>query len=351
MNQARSVAGDYDFHPLPFLGNRHVQTVLGFWLRRFLPPPPARSHVLPLPDGGAVVLHDTLPPRWQPGEGVAVLVHGLGGSHASPIVCSLALRLAAAGLRVVRLDLPGAGKALTLSRRGYNGGASADVRAALEEIHRRCPHSPLLLAGISLGGNIVLKLAGEAADQAIPGLSRVAALGPPIDLGRCAALLARPHNRFYEQRFVRELSTAARRRQQLFPDLPPLRLPARLSLRLFDELYTAPRGGFASADDYYHKCSAFSLIPCIAVPALILTARDDPFVAVEPFEELTAPPGVEVHIVPRGGHLGFLGRDGAGGIHWAEEAMARWLLADSPRPLGREARSSSPPPLGERGRG
>src|SRR5207245_750548 len=96
-------------------------------------------------------------------------------------------------------------------------------------------------------------------------------------------------------------------------------------LWLFDDLYTAPQGGFAGALDYYRRASSLPLIPSIPVPTLILTARDDPFVAIESFETLRAGSHVDVQIAPGGGHLGFLGWDGAGGIRWAERRLADWL--------------------------
>jgi predicted alpha/beta-fold hydrolase len=185
--------------------------------------------------------------------------------------------------------------------------------------------------GFSLGGNVALKLAGEAADHPVPGLARVGAVGPPIDLERCAALLGERRNRFYENFFLRDLVAAARKRQRLFPDLPPLRLPRPFTLRGFDDLYTAPRACFAGVLDYYRRASAFPLVGRIRVPTLILTARDDPFIAVAPFEELAPPPGVSLCILPRGGHLGFLGRDGAGGIRWAERRVLDWVLSSVPR--------------------
>ncbi len=79
------------------------------------------------------------------------------------------------------------------------------------------------------------------------------ALNPPIDLYRCAALIALPRNRIYNQYFTSLIVREAQRRQQFFPDLPPLRFPRRMSIRLFDDLYTAPRGGFADALDYYRR--------------------------------------------------------------------------------------------------
>jgi predicted alpha/beta-fold hydrolase len=314
-----------DFRPLPFLGNPHLQTLLGTWLAG----PPlgfaSREHFVRLPDGDRLVLHDSLPAGWLPGGCIALLVHGLGGSHRSGHLQRLAARLLRRGLRVVRLDLRGCGRGLALARRAYHGGCSDDVRAAAAEVHTWSPRSPLLLAGVSLGGNIVLKLAGEARARPVPGLARVAALAPPIDMERCAELLAGPRNRLYERHFVRQLVNQVERRRRLIPGLTLPRWPRPLTLRRFDDLVTAPPWGFADALDYYRRASSLPVVPDIAVPTLIVTARDDPFIAVEPFEALQAPGHVRVEVLPRGGHVGFLGWDGAGGFRWAERRIADWL--------------------------
>jgi predicted alpha/beta-fold hydrolase len=315
-----------DFRPLPLLGNPHVQTLLGHLLRGRQDLRDSREHVLRLPDGDAVVLYDAVPAAWRPGGPVAVLVHGLGGSHDSHQVVRLGGVLYEHGTRVVRLDQRGAGKSLALSRLFYHGGRSGDVRAALAEVHRWSPDSPITLVGLSLGGNVVLKLAGEAAERPVPGLGRVAALAPPIDLGRCAALLGQRRNRIYANFFLREMTAHARQRQRYFPDLPALNFPRRMTIRLFDDLYTAPRCGFDDAEDYYRRSSSLPLIGRIRVPALILTAKDDPFIAAEPFGELKPPSHIEVRVLSHGGHLGFLGWDGAGGIRWAERRIVEWLL-------------------------
>ena len=99
-----------------------------------------------------------------------------------------------------------------------------------------------------------------------------------------------------------------------------------MSLRQFDDIYTAPRWGYADALDYYGKASALPWIPAIRVPTFILTARDDPFVAVEPFDALPTLPSIEVLISAHGGHMGFLGSDGNGGIRWAEAQVVNWLI-------------------------
>ena len=317
----------HDFRPLPLLRNPHVQTLLGhLW-----PCPkwshPVRRHVVRVADGDAVTLYDTAPPGWSPGGPIALIVHGLTGSHRSAQVQRLATYLLPQGWRVVRMDLRGAKPSIELSRGTYHAGRSDDIRAAVETVHAWSPTSPITAVGFSLGGNLVLKLGGEAADRPVPGLTRIGALAPPIDLESCAALIARPPNRLYDSYFVRELIQEAHLRQHHFPDLPPLRFPRRMTIRLFDDLYTAPRCGFADALDYYRQASAYRLVPRIQLPTFILTARDDPFIAVEPFEELRPPANVALRIVPHGGHLGFLGWDGAGGYRWAERRIAEWIAS------------------------
>jgi predicted alpha/beta-fold hydrolase len=302
-----------------------VQTLLGTLFRGSLPPlPTAERHIL-LADGDRLAIFDSMPGCWQPGERMALVVHGLGGSHRSGYAQRMAARLLTRGVRVVRMDLRGAGRGVALARRSYNAACSEDVRAVLEEMHRQSPASPLLLIGFSLGGNIVLKLAGEAAERQVAGLARVAVVAPPMDLEGCAARLARPHNRLYDRFFVHGLTAQVRRQQRFFPEIRRIRFPRRMTLRAFDELYTAPRGGFADALDYYRKASALSLVPRIRVPTFLLTARDDPFIPAEPFEALPRHSLVEVQVVPRGGHLGFVGPDGAGGIRWAEQRVAAWI--------------------------
>jgi predicted alpha/beta-fold hydrolase len=314
-----------DFRPLPLLGNPHVQTLLAFCLSGPRLDHPTQERTVALPDGDRLALHDSVPAGWRPGGRVAVVVHGLGGSHRSGHVMRQAVMLLREGVRVVRLDLRTAGSGIALARRTYHAGCSADVRAALAEVHGWSPSSPVVLVGQSLGGNVALKLAGEAADDPVPGLAAVVAVGPPIDLAACAALMAQARNVVYEQFFVRSLVAHLHRHRRFFPDLTLPRFPRLVTLRLFDELYTAPYHGFADAADYHRSASAKPFLPRIAVPTLVLTARDDPFIAVEPFESLRVPSHVEVRILERGGHLGFLGRDGSGGIRWFERYAASWV--------------------------
>jgi predicted alpha/beta-fold hydrolase len=313
------------FHPAPLLKNAHLQTVLGTILSG---PPlgaPVRTHHVGLPDGDRIVLHENVPEAWLPGSPLALLVHGLGGCHLSGYMQRVARMLLLRGWKVFRMDLRGTGSGLALARKPYHGGCSDDLRAAVDSVVADNSGSPLTVIGFSLGGNIALKMAGEAADRPLPALAAVAALSPPIDLERCAELIGLPRNRLYERYFLKGLMAAVRRRQQLFPEEKVIRFPRRLTMKIFDDLYTAPRVGFRDSTDYYRRAASMPWIPRIRVPAFLLTARDDPFIAVKPFEALTAPSHIKIRIVQRGGHLGFIGLSAGRLARWAEERIVEWV--------------------------
>lgn len=316
---------DRAFRPLPFLSNRHVQTVLAMWVKRGRFHVPTVRHIVDLADGDKLVVHENKPQRWAQGDAVVIVVHGLTGSHASGGVVLQAMRLFQLGVRTFRVDLRGAGSGFALARKLYNAGCSEDLRAVVELVAKLAPGSPIALVGTSLGGNVVLKLAGESAHHPVPQLSRVAALNPPVDLAACTALIAERRNRAYEAHFVSDLVRNVERLRRIRGEPAPS-FPRRVSLQTFDNMYTAPRNGYVDADDYYARCSSAAFIAKADVPTLIVTARDDPFVAVTPIEQLGALPHVRLKITDRGGHTGFLGRDGQGGWGWAETVIANWLI-------------------------
>ncbi len=314
------------FRPPPGLANPHVQTLLGQVLSGVRFCRPSRERHVALPDGDRLVLLDSVPPQWRPGGRVALLLHGLGGNALSPHVGRVGRKLLHHGMRVLRLNLRGAGSGAVFARRRYHAGLTGDVRAVTEELQRWVPGSPLTLIGFSLGGNLALKLAGEAAEEPVPGLERVAVIGPPIDLSLCCGLLGLPRNRFYERYYLNLLLRQQREWRRLVPGLPELAvLPT--TLRGYDDQVVAPEWGFAGADDYYRRATALPVIPRIGVPTLILTARDDPFIAVEPFEQLRVPSHVELRIERHGGHLRFVFGGAAPGLTWADECLVRWVLA------------------------
>jgi hypothetical protein len=180
--------------------------------------------------------------------------------------------------------------------------------------------------GFSLGGNLVLKLASEAAETPLEGLDCVLAANAPLDLMACCRNMQRPDRRIYDRNFVRSLRAEIRRLHQIFPDLGPAPLEKMRSVFEFDEFYTAPRHGFAGAEDYYAKSSAGPLLARIKVPGLVVHAEDDPFIPVESYRGWEFPPALALELIPSGGHLGFISRSRWGGDRrWLDARLALWL--------------------------
>jgi predicted alpha/beta-fold hydrolase len=185
------------------------------------------------------------------------------------------------------------------------------------------------LAGYSMGGNMVLKLAGEWGN-ASP-LVAVAAVCPAIDLAVGADALHEPLNRAYEWRFLRGLMARYQRKALLFPGIyaPRKAIGPVRSIREFDDKIVARYWGFENADDYYHCAASARVVERIAVPTLILRALDDPFIRLltETRTKLCANPSVTLVESSHGGHCGFLSRDSGNEIHWAEAMVMRFLRA------------------------
>lgn len=315
------------FLPHPWLGNGHVQTLLGaYWPSRH-GELAADPHVIPLPDGDRLSVLESIPDRWRPGDPVALLVHGLCGSARSNYVERLGRRLVALGFGVVRMNLRGAGPGAALARRTYHSGRTEDLRAVAHWIAGRATGSAIGLVGFSLGGNLVLKLAAEAVDDPVAGLDCVLAACPPIDLSASCRYLRRPAARAYQANFVKLLREQVRRQIALYPDLEPADLTTVRTVDQFDEVYTAPRNGFADAEDYYARSSAGPLLGRIAVPGLVLAAEDDPFIPPDSFRRATFPPGLSLELVANGGHLGFLShRPWGEDRRWLDSRLASWLV-------------------------
>jgi len=318
------------FRPLPLLSHPHMQTILA--AKVYFPlEPPSTTRLVDLADGDRIALEISTPAGWQPDAPTVLLLHGLCGCHRSTYMRRLAYKCWRCGLRAVRMNLRGCGSGRGLARQLYHSGRSEDVHAVLRALHAETPDSPLTLLGFSLGGNIVLKLAGELREAAARYLRQVIAVCPPADLAACVRLLAKPPNRLYERHFMRRLRADVLDRHRLFPDLPPAALPQELTLYAFDNLYTAPRCGFRSADDYYARCSAAPLVPNITMPCRMLFAADDPFIDATVFDGVSLPASIQLLRTRYGGHLGFLGWPGrAGGYRWLDTLLLAWLQSPVP---------------------
>jgi predicted alpha/beta-fold hydrolase len=304
----------------------HLQTILSRYL--FGPPArlAARDHVVTLPGGDRLVVHDSRPERWRAGRPMVLLVHGLGG-HAGDIdLVVLGRRMVDLGVRVVRMNLRGAGPGFGLASRLYSGASVDEVRAVADWMTSDSAGSPLGLVGFSLGGNLVLNLAAEAVDRPVEGLDCVLAAGAPIDLAECGRWMGQPSRRFYDRQLLYSVVAEVRRLQARFPEPGRSELASISSMLEFDRLYTAPRNGFATVEDYYRRCSPIESIDGIEVPGLVIHAEDDPFVPIAPLRRAILPHQLDLEIQRLGGHLGFISRQTwAGDYRWLITRMAAWL--------------------------
>ncbi|WP_406695046.1 alpha/beta fold hydrolase [Singulisphaera sp. Ch08] len=316
------------FVPHPWVRGGHLQTILGGYLPGGRLGDPFTAHLIDVDQGDRLCILDSTPAAWAPGDPGAILVHGLGGSASSPYVLRVAARLLRLGIRVVRMNLRGAGEGFGLARGTYHAGRTDDVRRVAEWLAAEAPGSPLAIVGFSLGANLALKLAAEAVDRPVEGFDSVLAANPPIDLAACSRHIQRPKNRIYDRNFVRQIRVAASRLHAFFPDLEPVDLTRVKTVLDFDELYTAPRHGFASAADYYAQSSSGPLIPRIQIPGLVIHAEDDPFIPPDPFRLVDFPPQLALELNSSGGHLGYFSRTRWGGNRrWLDARLAAWLAS------------------------
>jgi predicted alpha/beta-fold hydrolase len=274
---------------------------------------------------GVEVLVESQAPEGRP-IGEIVMVHGLEGSSRSRDLLHAAGLALEAGWATHRLNLRGCGGTEAYAGGGgYHSGLTVDLRAVLEQL-RAEGRGPLFAIGVSLGGNVVLKLAGELGESGQNLLAGVCAVSPAIDLAGCADRLEALENRLYQYRFVRRL----KRRVTVLHSFHPERLPldgiaAAHTMREFDNRITSRWFGFRDAADYYDTQSARHVLGAIRVPTLMVQAKDDPIVPFEIFERSEVRGNSHIQLVApdHGGHLGFVARRQP--RMWADQLTLEWM--------------------------
>ena len=265
--------------------------------------------------------------HWQaaPGEcPTLVLVHGLEGSSESRYMLTAAEKAFAAGYNVLRVNQRTCGGTERLTSTLYNSGLSGDYRAILSELIERDKLPAIFFAGYSMGGNLVFKMAGDLGATAPAQLLGICGLCPTLDLAGCVDTLNAPENAIYRWHFVRSLKARMRRKAGLLPGHYQLDGMDRVrTVREFDDVITAPHCGYGNAVNYYERASAIRVAHNISVPALILTARDDPFVPVASFgvPAISGNPHIRLVVTEWGGHCGFISRKNGDERYWAEARM------------------------------
>ena len=272
--------------------------------------------------------------HWQPHNRAdaltLIVVHGLEGSSDSQYMLGVARNGLAAGMNVVLMNQRNCGGMDHFAPTLYNSSLSGDVAAVAQNVVENDRVSRFALVGFSMGGNLVLKLAGEWGSDHPPQFRAVAAVCPAMDLAASADALHQASNRIYEWYFLLQLFRRFRGKVKMFPnDFDVARLRGVSSLRLFDDRVTAYYCGFTGADDYYARAAAANVVDRIAVPALILHAANDPFIRMLPetLDRIAGNPNITYVETDDGGHCAFVGEPDGDGYdgRWAEREIVEFV--------------------------
>jgi len=273
--------------------------------------------------------------RWQDQptkHPTLILWHGIEGSTASVYMIATAHKAFRVGFNVVRVNFRNCGGTEHLTPTLYHGGLSADLRAIIDELVSKDGLGRMYAIGFSLGGNVVLKLAGEYGDSPPPYLGAICAISPSVDLAASTELILQRRNWVYHGNFVRNLKRKVRAKDRLYPGRYDVKkLEEVKTLRDFDEHFTSPANGFLNADDYYYRCSSIRVAERIRVPTLIIHSEDDPFIPFTPLrgKAFAENPYLLLVKTQRGGHVAFIGSNKTAGEDrfWAENRAVEFCAA------------------------
>ena len=297
------------FKPHPVFTSGHAQTLAGYaWPRRFRLKSPDQARLFEVAPNVRILAHC----GWQTepaAHPTVVLWHGIEGSSSSVYMLAIAHKAFRAGFNVVRVNLRNCGGTEHLTPTLYHGGLSEDLCAVLSELIEHDGLKRLFLIGFSLGGNLVLKLAGEYGDDPPEEVCGVCAVSPSVDLSASAESINQSSNWIYHQDFLRRLRKRIYIKKRLYPelyDVSEIRLIR--TIRDFDDRFTAVAHGFVNADDYYKKASSIHLVDRIRIPTLIIHGQDDPFIPFAPLRHASVLENPYILLVApeNGGHVAFV---------------------------------------------
>jgi len=313
------------FIPISGMRNRHLQTVVPIILGRFSSSKTIREEVL-LADGDFVDLDWTTLPVEGDTRPVMLIFHGLEGSSGSHYAKTLMQAAKANNWIAVVMNFRGCSGRQNRMSRLYHSGETGDAAYVIDKIKARFPQAPLYAVGFSLGGNMLLKLAGEQG-SGLP-LKALVAVSAPVKLSESVDYMMHGLSRFYQTYLLRSLKRKLLKKYsqhdyEALIGLHRQEIVGCKNIREFDNLFTSRIHGFRDAEDYYEKSSAYQYIATIKRPCLMIHSQDDPVVVPDIF-----PAGhrlaehIDIILTPNGGHVGFLG----GGLLRPEYWLANTIM-------------------------
>jgi len=316
------------FKPAFGLGNRHIQTLYSSFFRKSLSLD-FFIEKFELPDGDALDCYWYEKQEEGSEKPIVVLFHGLAGSYNSPYIQGTMIKLAEAGFNSVLMHFRGCSGEVNRLPRAYHSGDSGDANVWLAELKERFPAAKLYAIGYSLGGNMLLKLLGEAGENSI--VEKAVSISAPLQLDICGDRMDRGFSKFYQRHLVKSLNSSLiqKYKKHDMKSLIGIETNEVKKLRTFwefDDAYTAPIHGFKSAQDYYTKSSSKQFLKSIKTPTLIIHAWDDPFMTPRVLpnpDELSD--SITLEVSRRGGHVGFIGGTILKPNFWLEDRIIRFL--------------------------
>lgn len=314
------------------------------WGRFFRRTSPLRTRVerWDTPDGDFIDIVRLDAARGRPH---LVILHGLEGTAQSHYARGLFLEAARRDWSADLLMFRGCGEELNRARRFYHSGETGDLDVVARRLLADDREAPFVFAGVSLGGNVLLKWLGELGTSLPAHVVAAAAVSVPFDLARASRHIGRGFARVYERHFLRSLRRKALAKLDRYPDLLSReRIESAYTLYDFDDAVTAPVHGFTGADDYYTRSSSIHFLSAVRVPTLLLSAIDDPFLPSDVLDRVrdAAAPNefIEIEFPAVGGHVGFVsGRNPFRPFYYAEWRVAEFLERAVTATYGREVRA------------
>ena len=301
------MSDDIIYSPAWWIPGGHLQTLWGKFFRRQAPAP-TRVERWDTPDGDFLEVHRV---DSGPATPRVLLLHGLEGTirshYAQGLLNEAVRREWGADLLIFR----SCGSEPNKAKRFYHSGETSDLSFALDKVTAEYPDAPLAMAGVSLGGNVLLKFLGERGTRLPPQLKAAAAISVPFDLSRSSTRINRGFSRVYQRFFLGSLRRKALEKAIRYPDLAAIdRIQGLRTLEDFDDLITGPLHGFRDARDYYEKSSSLRFLEGIRLNTLLLSAVDDPMLPPAVLDEVKKiahrNPALHIEFPKKGGHAGFV---------------------------------------------